>query len=46
MELGVVSVGKQRDYVDKEKRGGRGEERLKEYPIFLGQSRRSSRISI
>lgn len=34
-----------RDYVDKE-RGGEGEERLKEYPMFLGQSRRRSRIPI
>lgn len=50
MKLGVVSLGKQplRGYVDKERRGsrGEGEERLKEYPMFLGQSRRRSRISI
>lgn len=48
MKLGVVSVGKQplRDYVDKERGSGEGEERLKEYPMFLGQSRRRSRISI
>ena len=38
MKLGVVSVGKQplRDYVDKERGSGEGEERLKEYPMFLG----------
>lgn len=49
MKLGVVSVGKQplRDYVDKERGSGEEEEeRLKEYPMFLGQSRRRSRISI